>query len=55
MLLRKGTYPYEYMDEQGKFDETTLPEREEFYNNVNMEDIRDRIISLRKEFVKTLK
>ena len=41
MLSRKSVYPYEYMDEWGKMDETTLPEKEEFYSNVNMEDITD--------------
>ena len=25
LLLRKGVYPYEYMDSWKKFDETTLP------------------------------
>ena len=40
-LLRKGVYPYEYMDEWEKFKETTLPEKEEFYWNLNMEDITD--------------
>ena len=25
LLLRKGVYPYEDMDNWGKFDETTLP------------------------------
>ena len=28
LLLRKGTYPYEYMDDWEKFNETTLPEKE---------------------------
>ena len=41
MLLRKGVYPYEYMDDWEKFNETTLPEKEEFYSNLNMEDITD--------------
>ena len=41
MLLRKGVYLYEYMDDWEKFDETTLPEKEEFYSNLNMEDIAD--------------
>ena len=41
MLLRKGAYPYEYMDEWEKFKETTLPEKEEFYSNLNMEVITD--------------
>ena len=40
-LLRKGVYPYEYMDEWEKFNETSLPEKEEFYSNVNIEDITD--------------
>ena len=35
LLLRKGVYPYEYMNN------TTLPEKEEFYTNLNMEDITD--------------
>ena len=29
------------MDECKKFNETTLPEKEEFYSNLNMEDITD--------------
>ena len=29
LLLRKGVYPYEYMDEWEKFNETTLPEKED--------------------------
>ena len=41
LLLRKDVYPYEYMDDWEKFNETTLPEKEEFYSNLNMEDITD--------------
>ena len=41
MLLRKSIYPYEYIDEWEKFNETTLPEKEEFYRDLNMEDITD--------------
>ena len=41
MLLKKGGYPYEYMDDWEKFNETSLPEKEEFYSNLNMEDITD--------------
>ena len=29
------------MDDWEKFNETTLPEKEEFYNNLNMEEITD--------------
>ena len=42
LLLRKVAYPYEYMlDDWGKFNETTLPEKEKFYSNLKMEDITD--------------
>ena len=40
LLLRKGVYAYEYMDNWEKFDET-LPDKESFYSNLNMEDITD--------------
>ena len=40
-LLRKGVYPYEYMDEWNKFDEKELPVKESFYSNLTMEDISD--------------
>ena len=39
LLLRKGVYPYEYMDSWEKFDETSLPDKEAFYSSLNMEDI----------------
>ena len=29
------------MDDWGKFNETSLPEKEDFYSNLNMEDIAD--------------
>ena len=41
LLLRKGVYPYEYMDNWEKFNETSLPIREDFYSHLNMEDIDD--------------
>ena len=41
LLLRKGVYPYEYMDNWERFDETLLPNKEAFYSNLNMEDIAD--------------
>ena len=42
LLLRKGVYPYEYMDSWERFNETSLPSKEDFYSNLNMEDIDDR-------------
>ena len=41
LLLRKGVYPYEYMDSWERFNETSLPEKEAFYRSVNMEDITE--------------
>ena len=41
MLVRKGIYPYEYMDSWERFNETSLPSKEDFYSHLNMEDIDD--------------
>ena len=41
LLLRKGIYPYEYMDKWERFNKTSLPEKDEFYSNLNMENITD--------------
>ena len=41
MLLRKGVYPYEYMDSWEKFNETSLPSKKDLYSNLNMENIGD--------------
>ena len=40
-MLRKGVYPYEYMDNWERFNETLLPSKESFYSNLNMENIDD--------------
>ena len=39
ILLRKGFYPYEYMDGWDRFNEKTLPNKESFYSSLMMEDI----------------
>ena len=39
LLLRKGVYPYEYMDSWERFDGTSLPDKEAFYSSLNKEDI----------------
>ena len=38
MLLRKGVYPYEYIDEWDKFNENVLPGKESFYSNLTLEN-----------------
>ena len=40
-MLRKGVSPYEYIDNWEKFNETSSPEKEDFYSHLNMEDITD--------------
>ena len=39
LLLRKGIYPYQYIDSWERFDETPLPYQEAFYSSLNMEGI----------------
>ena len=41
LLLRKGVYPYEYMDTWERFNEKLLPSKKDFQSNLNMEDISD--------------
>ena len=40
-MLRKGVCPYEYVDSWERFNETSLPSKEDFYSNLNMENIDD--------------
>ena len=41
MLLRKGVYLYEYIDEWDKFNEKVLPGKDSFYSNLTLENIRE--------------
>ena len=41
LLLRKGVYLYEYMDIWERFNETSLPDKESFYSDLNIENIDD--------------
>lgn len=42
LITRKGVYPYEYMDNWDKFDETQLPSNEDFYSSMKLETIKDK-------------
>ena len=42
MLLRKGVYRYEYMETWERFIEASLPRKESFYSELNLEDISDK-------------
>ena len=54
MLLRKGVYPYEYMDGWDKFNETSISSKESFYSNLTMENILKRIIYVLITYLKRL-
>ena len=39
--MGKAIYPYEYINDGEKFNEASLPEKEDFYSHLNKEDITD--------------
>ena len=41
LLLRKGVYPYEDMDNWERFDEISLPDKESFYSSLHIENFDD--------------
>ena len=41
LMKRKGVYPYDYMDSPGKFNDTELPQREEFYSQLTDTNISE--------------
>ena len=41
LLLRKGVYPYEWMDDESKFAHTSLPDRKAFYSSLALQDISE--------------
>ncbi|VDI81357.1 Hypothetical predicted protein [Mytilus galloprovincialis] len=54
LLLRKGVYPYEYMDSPEKLMETKLPFKEDFYSKLTGEDIDDDDYEYAKKYGKHL-
>ena len=42
LLIRKGIYPYEYMDSLDRFEEKTLPPARSFYSELNMSGVSDQ-------------
>ena len=55
LLLRKGIYPYEYIDSWEKFDENTIPPKEAFYSKFKLENITEKTMSMLKKYGKYLK
>ena len=50
LLLQKGIYLYEYMDDQEEFNQTLLPEKEDFSNHLNMKHINALTKKVCKDF-----
>ena len=53
MLLRKGVYPYEYLDGWDKFNEKIIPSKELFYSNLTLENISEVDYMLANNVFKT--
>ena len=54
LLLRKGFYPYEYMDSWERFDENTITPKEAFYSELDLEGYAMQTMSMLKEYRKYL-
>ena len=50
LSLRKGVFPYEYMNRWERFNETSLPPKKAFYSELNLEDITDKDYAHAKKF-----
>ena len=55
MLLRKGVYPYEYMDGWDKFNETLIASKESLYSSLTLENITEVDYIHAKNVFKTFK
>ena len=42
LLIKKGIYPYEYMDSWDKFNENKLPDKDNFYSKLNIDGVSDK-------------
>ena len=54
LMLRKGVYLCEYMNGSKRFDETLLPDNEDFYSNLNIEEITDTVYKHPRKSTETL-
>ena len=50
--MQKVVDPSEYMNDWEKFNETSLPEKEDFYSHLNVEDITEADYSYAKRYCK---
>ena len=52
LLLRKGVYPYEYMDSWKRFDETSLPDKKDFCSELYLEHITNENYTHAQKYLK---
>ena len=55
LLLRKGVYPYEWMDDEEKMNYPCLPAKESFYSSLTLEGITEEDYSHAQNVWKTFK
>ena len=53
LMKQKGVYPYDYMDSFDKFNDTTLPKKDDFFSILNNEHITDQQYALAKNVWET--
>ena len=51
LMLKKGIYPYEYMNDFARFEETALPPQEEFYSKLSGKGITEKRVRTRAKRV----
>ena len=54
LLLRKGEYPYDYVDCLKKLEEPSLPLKEAFYSNLTVKVLQMKTTSMLIQFEKNL-
>ena len=55
LLLRKGVYPYEYMNSWEKINEVTLPDKKALHSELNLEYITNKDYVHAQKMFKELK
>ena len=54
-MLQKGVYPHKYMDDWEKFNYISIPEKQNFYSHLNIQDITDAGYAHAKRVCKVFK
>ena len=50
LLLEKGVYPYEYMNDWNRFNETNLPPKKDFCSKIQLKILVIKIINMQKMY-----